>query len=92
MAKSRPFGYYVVRAVRISGWLMLPLLVLYVCTGYALAEWFGMHRLLSEKTATALHVNWKLDRLLVLLLVVHAGGAAYLALRRSRWFRTRKPT
>jgi len=83
--KRRSFGYYAVRAVRVSGWFLLALMVLYIVTGWALGGVFGLDRVMSEKTATDLHVNWKLDRLLIVLLAVHVGAAAYLALRRKRW-------
>lgn len=90
--RARPFGYYVVKAVRWTGWLLLALMVLYILSGYALSGTFGLDGLMSEATATAVHVNWKLDRLLLVLLIVHAGGATYLAMRRWGWIRTRKTT
>ena len=90
--RSRPFGIYVIKAVRISGWFLLALMVLYIVSGYALAEEFGCDRILSDVLATDLHVNWKLDRLLVVFVLVHAGGATYLAMRRRGWIKPRRKT
>jgi len=47
---------------------------------------------MGEKLAMALHVNWQLDRVLVVLVVVHAGGASYLAMRRRGWIKPRRKT
>lgn len=91
-ATSRPFGYYVIKAIRVTGWFLLALMVLYIISGYALAEEFGCHRIMGEKLAMALHVNWQLDRVLVVLVVVHAGGASYLAMRRRGWIKPRRKT
>ena len=82
----------VVRAVRISGWFLLAWMVLYVISGYALAEEFGCDRILSEALATDLHANGKLDRLLVVFLAVRAFGATVLALRRRGWIKPRGKT
>ena len=88
----RSFGYYVVKALRFTGWILLALMVLYVVSGYALIPEFGCDRLMSNKTAEALHITWKLDRLLVPVLLVHSFGAIYLAFRRWGWIKTRRRT
>ncbi len=86
----RPLGYYVIKAVRITGWLLLALMALYIVSGYALAGMLGCDRLMGPRTAEGLHITWKLDRPLVVLLAVHAGGAAWLAMRRWGWIGNRK--
>jgi len=83
--KKRHFGWYAVKAVRITGWCLLVFMILYICSGYALSGDFGLDRIMSERTATALHVNWKLDRPFLVVLIVHVAGVTYLAMRRWRW-------
>lgn len=90
MAEGRRFGYYVVKAVRISGWVLLILMVVYICSGYALTGEYGFDRLMSPTAAEVLHL--KPDAVLLAALGVHAGGAIYLALRRWGWIRTRPKT
>jgi len=90
--RSRSFGYYVVKTMRFTGWLLLAMMVLYIVSGYALVPEFGCDRLMSTRTAEALHIAWKLDRLLVPVFAVHSFGAMYLAFRRWGWIKTRRKT
>jgi succinate dehydrogenase/fumarate reductase cytochrome b subunit len=90
MARARPFGYYVVKAVRVSGWFLLALMVLYICSGYALTGECGFDRTMSARTAEVLHL--KLDVPLLVAFVVHAAGAIWLAFRRWGWIKARKRT
>ena len=73
-----------------TGWLLLVLMVAYIVSGYALAGTFGLDRLMSERTANDIHISWKLDRPLLVILAVHAGGASWLAMRRWGWIGRRK--
>ncbi len=88
MSKPKPFGYYVIKAVRVTGWLLLVLMVLYTLTGWALAETLGLHRVIGERLAEDLHYRWKLDWPLAAIVLAHAGGATYLAMRRWGWIRS----
>jgi len=54
---------------RISGWLLLLLIILYLLTGYSLAGKYGLHRLLDPSIARVIHGN--LDFLLIILLILH---------------------
>ena len=89
-ARPRPLGYYVVKAVRISGWCLLVLMVLYIVSGYALSGTLGFDRLMDVRTAEALHLYVYLDWPLVGLLVVHVAGVTYLSMRRWGWIGPRK--
>ena len=92
MAKTRPFGYYVIKAVRISGWSLLVVMIIYIATGYALRPEFGFDRLMTTQTAEFLHLNHKLDRILLACFLVHTGGAIYLAMKRWGWIKRRAKT
>ena len=91
-SQPRPFGYYVLKALRFTGWLLLVMMVLYIVSGYALVPEFWCDRLMKTKTAEALHITWKLDRLLVPVFLVHSVGAVYLAMRRWGWIRSGRKT
>jgi len=88
MAKSRTFGYYVVKTVRVSGWALLVLMLVYISTGYAMKKEYGFDRLITQQIAEALH--FELDELMVLVFLAHAAGAIYLALRRWGWIGKRR--
>ena len=92
MAKRKPFTVHVVRAVRLSGWFLLVLMILYISSGYALVGELGLDRVMSLPTAEGLHLHWKLDRLLGLGLLVHVGGSVYLAMRRRGWIGPKRRT
>jgi hypothetical protein len=92
MARHKPFAYHAVKAVRISGWFLLVLMVLYVISGYALVGELGFDRLMSVPLAEGLHLHWRLDVPLVLGLAVHVGAAAYLAMRRWGWIGPKRKT
>ena len=90
MKKRRTFGYYAVKTVRVSGWVVLALMVPYVCSGYALTGEYGCDRLMCTRTAEVLHLRF--DELIILVFAVHVGFAAYLAMRRWGWIRTGRKT
>ena len=71
-----------VRLVRWSGWLLLPVVVGFLLTGYIVSGRFGLGTWLDERTALALHklLHWPL----VLLVLVHASAALHLAVQRWR--------
>ncbi len=43
------------KTVRWSGWPLLPLVLLFLLTGYIMDGRYGLHVLLDEKTALTLH-------------------------------------
>jgi len=52
------------KAVRWSGWLLLPLILAFLLTGYILDGRYGLDRLLDEKSALTLHRMCHLQGLL----------------------------
>jgi len=78
------FSYLCLKTVR---WSSAPLLLVIACflaTGYMISGAI-MLRSIDEKQALALHKL--LHYPLILLVAVHTIPAAYLALRRWRWFK-----
>ena len=88
--------YYLIKTARISGWLLLPLMVLYLLTGFALCapehgieKWIAgqVKRLCSSQAALEIHriFEWPL----IILFLVHTVITVYFAFRRWGWIKTK---
>jgi hypothetical protein len=75
------------KVVRWSGWLLLPLVLAFLFTGYAIAGRYGLGALLNEQAALTLHRMLHLP--LIVLVVAHIVPAVYLAFQRWGWIRQR---
>jgi len=75
------------KTVRWSGWPLLPVVFLFLFTGYIMDGRYGLSRLLDEKSALTFHRMLHLP--LMLLLLAHSAPAAYLALQRWGWIKHR---
>ena len=71
-----------VRAIRLTGWFLLALVLSYLATGYGMT---GRLKVFDAETALAIHLG--LHAPLILMFGVHSVSAIYLALRRKRWIR-----
>jgi hypothetical protein len=80
--------YYLLKVGRLSGWLLLPLVLVYIATGFALCGKLGFSRWMDLKTALAIHQVF--DWPLVVLFLLHATIAAYFSLRRWGWIKNRE--
>ena len=78
------------KLVRWTGWLLLPVVLAFLVTGYAMSGRYGLSALTDEKTALALHKLMHLP--LGLLVLVHVVPAFYLALIRWGWIKTNLAT
>ena len=67
---AKPFHYYLLKLARLSGWLLLPLVIIYIGTGFALCGMLGFSRWMDLQTALAIHQIF--DWPLVALFLVHA--------------------
>jgi len=75
------------KTVRWSGWPLLPVVLVFLLSGYIMSGRYGFGNLLDEKTALTIH---KLIHLpLIILLVAHTVPAVYLALQRWGWIKPR---
>lgn len=75
------------KAVRWSGWCLLPITLAFLVTGYAISGQYGFGALTDEQTAVAWHRL--LHYPLLVLLLVHLVPAVYLALQRWGWIKQR---
>ena len=82
---ARNVNFYLVKIVRISGWFLFAVVLVYITSGYAMCGEFGFGRLLDAEQALELHK--RLDVPFVTLFLVHSLPSIYLTLRRSRWIR-----
>jgi hypothetical protein len=86
--RKRTTHYYLIKIARLSGWLLLGLMVLYIGTGFALCGKFGVDRLIDKDTALFIHQVF--DWPLVSIFSVHACIVSYFAMRRRGWIRKRR--
>jgi len=73
------------RLVRWTGWFLLPIVLAFLATGYAMTGRYGMGAIAGEKTALTLHRMLHLP--LMLLVVLHVLPSIYLALLRWGWIK-----
>ncbi len=80
--------YYLLKIARVSAWLLLLLMILYILTGFVLCGEFGMSRWMDSKTALYIHqiFEWPL----VALFLIHASIAIYFSFRRWGWIKSKK--
>jgi uncharacterized membrane protein len=79
--------YYLLKLARLSGWLLLPLVVIYIGTGFALCGKLGFDKWMDPQTALVMHQLFV--RPLVALFVLHATITSYFAMRRWGWIKNR---
>ena len=79
--------YYLIKLVRLSGWLLLPLMLLYLGTGFALCGMFGFDGLIDSQQALVVHrlFDWPL----IGVFLVHGSLTVYFAMRRWGWIKKR---
>ncbi len=94
---KRNVHYYLIKAARLSGWLLLPLMLLYILTGFALCapkggleHWMARQVKSAVTSRQALAVHRIFEWPLIVLFVVHAALTIYFALWRWGWIKTRK--
>jgi hypothetical protein len=75
------------KIVRWSGWLLLPLVLAFLFTGYVMDGRYGFGKLLDEKSALTFHRLLHLP--LIILVLAHVGPAVYLAFQRWGWIKQR---
>jgi hypothetical protein len=85
--RPRTLHYYLLKLARLSGWLLLPLVIIYIGTGFALCGKLGLSKWMDLRTALAIHQIF--DWPLVALFLVHAAITSYFAMRRWGWIKNR---
>ena len=79
-----------IKTIRLSGWLLLPLALLCIVSGFAMNGSLGMNRLLDADLALAIHLTFVWP--LAIVVVVHSAASTYMAMRRWGWIGKRKKT
>ena len=74
-----------IKTVRITGWLLVPLVVLYLISGYVLGQHLDPPSWMDVERASYLHGN--MDVPLIALLIGHVVPSVHLAV--GRWTRKR---
>jgi hypothetical protein len=80
-------GLFCLKLVRWTGWLLLPLMLAFLASGYAMSGRYGFTALASEQSALALHKLMHLP--LGVLLLAHVLPSVYLWLVRHAWIKPR---
>jgi hypothetical protein len=82
--------FYLLKLARLSGWLLLPLVLTYILTGFAISGEFGLNGWMHAETARDVHrfFEWPL----IVLFALHATTTAYFSLRRWGWIKNRTKT
>ena len=87
MAKKN-VHYYLLKTARLSGWLLLPLVLLYIVTGFAMRGDFGLSRGLTPEQAKVIHQDFRWS--VAVIFLVHASTTIYFALRRWGWIKSKR--
>ena len=81
-------NYISLKVVRWTGWPLVPLVLLFLLTGYIMDGRYGLSRVLDEKSALTIHRMMHAP--LIVLVLAHSLAAAYLAMQRWGWIRPRE--
>ena len=87
MAK-KTVNYYLVKIVRITGWILFLIMVLFITTGFALCGKYGFGKIISTQAALRIHKIF--DMPLIVFFLAQSLVAIYLAFRRWGWIKKRK--
>jgi Ni,Fe-hydrogenase I cytochrome b subunit len=85
--RMNKLSFICLKIVRWTGWLLLPVVLAFFVTGYAMSGRYGLGALTDETTALTLHKLMHLP--LGLLVIVHVVPSVYLALLRWGWIKPR---
>jgi Ni,Fe-hydrogenase I cytochrome b subunit len=86
-SRMNTLAFICLKLVRWTGWLLLPVVLAFFLTGFAMSGRYGLSVLADEKTALTLHKLMHLP--LGLLVVVHVIPSVYLAFLRWGWIKPR---
>jgi len=83
---SKSLNYYLTKLVRVTGWLLLALMTIYIVTGFSLCGKLGVSAALDPESALVIHKIF--DWPLVAVFLLHSSLTVYFAMRRWGWIRT----
>ena len=81
----RSVNYYLIKIVRLTGWLLFFLVLLYILTGFALCGEYGFNKLINYQAALNVHkiFEWPL----IVIFLAHSFITMYFAFRRWGWIK-----
>jgi hypothetical protein len=80
-------NHFCLKLVRWTGWLLLPFVLAFFATGYAMSGRYGFGVFADERTALTYHKMMHLP--LGILVVAHVVPSLYLAMLRWGWIKQR---
>jgi len=80
-------NFLCLKLVRWTGWLLVPVVLAFFATGYAISGRYGFGVLANERTALTLHKLMHAP--LGILVVAHVAPSLYLAMHRWGWIKQR---
>jgi len=83
----RGLTYYLIKILRISGWVLFFLVAFYIFTGFSLCGKYGFNKILDVESALVIHQFF--DWILIVFFLAHSLVAMYFAFRRWGWIRKR---
>jgi len=75
------------KLVRWTGWLLIPVVLAFFATGYAMSNRYGFGILADERTALTAHKLMHAP--LLILVIAHVAPSLYLAMIRWGWIKQR---
>jgi len=79
--KKINFNFILYRCMRISGWVLLLMIIVYFISGYALVEKYGFEKLMAHKNAWYWHSIMTIPFLIALFL--HIFPVFYFAIKKD---------
>jgi len=80
-------AFICLKLVRWTGWLLLPVVLAFLLTGYAMSGRYGLGGIADERAALTLHKLMHLP--FAILVFVHVLPSTYLAFLRWGWIKQR---
>jgi hypothetical protein len=87
--RKKNVNYYLLKAGRISGWLLFVVVIGYMVTGFSMSSRLSVNRLIEIQVAKKLHQDFVWP--LVAIFTVHSVIVIYFAMRRWGWIKPRRP-
>jgi len=83
---SSSLNYYLIKLARLSGWLLMGMMTVYIVTGFSLCGKLGVSAAIDPESALVIHKLF--DWPLVAVFVLHSAITVYFAMRRWGWIKS----